>query len=91
MPATDKFPAIPQGFANIGPATRAEAVTPSDVDELASYSRSLWVGGAGNVNVVMSDGTTVLISGVAAGTLLPIRVKQVKNTSTTATLMVSFS
>ena len=93
MPVTakDKFSTIPQGFTNIGPATRAEAVTPSDVDELAAYSRSLWIGGAGNITVVMSDGTSILISGIAAGTLLPIRVKQVKNTGTTATLIVAFS
>jgi hypothetical protein len=37
----------------------------------------------------MSDGVAVLLSGIAAGTLLPIRCTRVKSTGTTATLIVN--
>jgi hypothetical protein len=33
----------------------------------------------------------VLFSGIAAGTLLPLRVSRVRSTSTTATLIVAIS
>lgn len=71
------------------PATRAAAVTPSDGVDLTSAARALWVGGAGNVSLITTGGDTVTISGVAAGTLLPIRAARVRSTSTTATLIVA--
>ena len=73
------------------PATHAEAVTPSDSAELTNVTRALYVGGAGNVVVVMHGGETVTFTGVPAGAILPIRVKQVKSTSTTATSIVGLS
>jgi len=73
------------------PAEHAEAVTPSDSTDLTVVSRALWIGGAGNISVVMVSGATVTISGIAAGTILPIRVSRVRSTSTTATLIVAFS
>lgn len=85
MPAVEKF--ITKEVD--APARNAEAVTPHDTDELATVSRALWVGGAGNVSVLMAGGETVTISGVAAGTLLPIQVRRVNATNTTATLMVA--
>ena len=89
MPATDNQSTLFKGLDS--PATSGEAVTPSDSTDLTTVSRALWVGGAGNINVIMSDGTTLLFSGVAAGTLLPLRVSRVKSTSTTATLIVAIS
>ena len=73
------------------PARRAEAVTPHDTNELTLVSRGLWVGGAGNVAVVMAEGDEVTFVGVSAGTLLPFCVKQVKATGTTATNIVAVS
>lgn len=67
----------------------AAAVTPSDSAALTQITRGLWVGGGGNVNVEMSNGDTVLFSGVAAGSLLPLRVRRVLATSTTATFIVA--
>lgn len=75
---------------NAAPAMGAAVVTPNDSTDLTvSPTRSLWIGGAGNVNVDMADGTTVLFSGISAGTLLPVQVKRVRATSTTATLIVA--
>jgi hypothetical protein len=49
----------------------------------------LYVGGAGNLNVVTEGGTTVLLSGVPAGTVLRLRVRRVLVASTTATLITA--
>ena len=65
------------------------AVTPHDTNELAHTTMALWVGGAGNVSVVDAKGNTVTITGVAAGTRLPISVNKVRATGTTATNIVA--
>jgi len=71
------------------PASNGEAVSTSDVYELTYVSRGLYVGGAGDVAVVLKGGQTLVFSGVPAGTILPVRAKQVKATGTTATLILS--
>jgi hypothetical protein len=72
------------------PAYHAAAVTPSDANDLGYVTRGLYVGGAGNVVVIMGDfSSTVTFSGVPAGTMLPIAVSRVKATNTTATNIVA--
>jgi hypothetical protein len=66
--------------------SRAAAVTPSDTTEI--YASALFVGGAGNVAVVTEGGDTVVFSGVQAGSMLVLRIRQVRSTSTTATNIV---
>lgn len=63
------------------------AVTPNDTTILQGI-RALWVGGAGNVAVRTIQGTTVTISGIVAGTLIPIEVDIILATGTTATLIL---
>lgn len=77
--------------SRVDPARNAIAVSPSDTIALASPSRALYVGGSGNVAVILAeDGANpVTFAGVLAGTLLPIAVTQVMNTGTTATLILS--
>ena len=80
---------------NIGPYNRADAVTKSDTVNLP-YSLStgyrltdaLYVGGAGIVVAVMQDDTAVQFTCVA-GQVLPVAMKRVNSTTTTATLMVA--
>jgi len=62
---------------------RAAAVTPADGTELEASA--LYVGGAGNVSVVTEGGDTVTFSNVQTGSILVLRVRQVRATSTTAT------
>jgi hypothetical protein len=71
------------------PATKAVAVTPSDTTTIGGC-RGLWVGGAGALTLDFADsqGTNIVISGVPAGTLLPIAPLRVK-AATTATLIVA--
>jgi hypothetical protein len=72
-------------------ASQLRAVTPTDNALLANGPcRALWVGGAGNIAVIAcGDTTAVTISGVVAGTVLPIKAKTVMSTNTTATLIVA--
>jgi hypothetical protein len=77
------------GLSMLAPSGDGVVLTKSDTDELAVKSRAIYVGGAGDLNVVMASGTTVLFSAVPAGTILPIQIKQLLSTSTTATLVVA--
>lgn len=69
------------------PATNAAAVVPHDVNALAVPSRALWVGSAGDLVVTMLGGQTVTLAGASG--LLPIRVRQVRATGTTAAAIVA--
>lgn len=77
-----------------GPVVGGFAVTPNNTlvytndGTTPPVTRSLWVGGSGDVAVVTIDDSAITFKGVGAGTLLPIRVKQVKATGTTATDIV---
>lgn len=63
--------------------------TPSDtVDFTQCKYGYLYVGGAGNVSVVTHGGDTVLLQGVLAGSLLPLKIKRVMVTGLTATNLV---
>lgn len=86
MALTDKL----WGFQKhiLGSGTKFAAITKSDTDDIP-LTRAVYVGGAGNVVAVDADGTPTTFSGVAAGTLLPIRVRRINSTDTTATLMVA--
>jgi hypothetical protein len=74
-------------------STGARHVVDVDTDDavdLDDPSDALWVGGAGTLKVNTVGGQTVTISGVAAGTLLPIRVTRVWENGTSATLIQSW-
>jgi hypothetical protein len=72
-----------------GPITRAFAVTPHDSDDLTQTTRGLYVGGAGNVRVILAGDTdAVTLTGLAVGIVHPLRVTRVLSTSTTATSIV---
>jgi hypothetical protein len=72
------------------PGKNAFTVTPSNADDLAVYSRAIYVGNTGNVNVIMAgDATNTLFVGVPSGSTLNVRVKKVWVTGTTATNIVA--
>lgn len=76
----------PPSYSN--PAWQAAVVTPNDSTDLTGV-RGVYVGGGGHLNVLMNgDTATTLFSNVPAGVVLPISVKRVYSTSTTATLIV---
>lgn len=84
-----KNPKRPEGL--IAPGTGVEVVTKSDTVNLGTNSVAIYVGGVGDVTVLMVDGSTATFSAVPTGTLLPIQVQRVNSTGTTASLMVSIN
>jgi len=72
----------------LGSGTKFAAITPHDSTDMA-LTRAVYVGGAGNVVAVDADNTATTFTAVAAGTLLPIRVRRINSTSTTATALVA--
>lgn len=72
-----------------GPATNGASVTPNDNVNLSRLTRAIYVGGAGDLNVDLEDGVTLLFVGIPAGSLLPLRARRIRSTSTTATNVVA--
>jgi hypothetical protein len=91
LPATNNFSST--DAAILAPYTDAVAITPSNTVDLAQVTRALHAHGAGShhdVAVTLAndpDGTSVVLS-IAKGDVLPIRVKRVWVTGTTATTIV---
>jgi hypothetical protein len=72
------------------PARSLRAITPSDSAELDFIPKALWIGGAGSITVQMlEDASTVQLTGCQPGQIIPIRVKKVMATGTTATGIVA--
>jgi hypothetical protein len=71
-------------------AKTAVSITPADSD-LAVPCRALYVGTGGNLRVTTINGNDVTIANVAAGTILPVSVKRVWTTSTTASNIIGLS
>lgn len=65
----------------------AAAVTTSDTNNLSTPS-VVFVGSAGNVRVLTSQGSDVTFTGVLGGSVLPVQVIRVFATNTTATGLV---
>lgn len=71
------------------PALYAGDATPSDSTNLSSIARALYVGTGGNVAAVMPDDSVVTFISVQSGQILPVRVKRVNATNTTASNIVA--
>lgn len=73
----------------VKPAVKGAAVTPSDSTVLLP-TRGLYVGGAGDVAVILAeDDTAVTLTGCSAGLIYPLSVTKVMSTNTTATSIVA--
>jgi len=70
------------------PAGHGFAIVPHDSDELSEVTRALYVGSAGNLALVLASGAAVTLTGVAGGAILPLRVRQVKASNTSAGAIV---
>lgn len=69
-------------------ASDGYSVTPADGADLPDVPRGIWVGGAGDISMVLLSGN-VTLKAVPAGTLLPVRPLRVRSTGTTATDIVA--
>ena len=83
----DKF--SERTVATSDPAYSARSLTPNDILDLNIVSRALYVGGAGDLSGEMLGGQSVVFAGLTAGTIIPIRVRKVKASGTTATEIVA--
>lgn len=73
------------------PLTHIEAVTPSDAVDLLKVSRVLAVTTAGDVGVIMQDGSTDVLPACQPGVWYSARVSRVLVTGTSATGIKSLS
>jgi hypothetical protein len=72
-----------------GPYVTAFAVTKSDDTVFSPPTRALYIGGAGNVAVIMNgDTAAVTFTAPVAGTILPLSVTKVMSTNTSASAIV---
>lgn len=67
-------------------ATNAAAITPGTA---FAATLALYVGGAGNLEVELSSGSTVTLNSVVAGTVYPLSAVNVIAAGTTATGLVA--
>lgn len=72
------------------PAVNGAAITPNDSTPLTQPTRMIYVGGAGDVTVVLlGDSAAITLKAVPIGTVLQVRASVVKATATTATNLVA--
>ena len=83
QPAVPQDPATNTANSSV-PASFGAEVVPSDVNELSHVSRALYVGTGGDVTLVLENGQELPFVGVPGGTIMPLRVRQVNATGTTA-------
>ncbi len=92
MSNTDPF--YGQAPSQIGPYSHAVAITPSDTaPNFTIPFRAIYVGGAGNIKLMSRDtgragGAAVTLTGVQAGTILPVWTIAVLAAGTTATNLI---
>jgi hypothetical protein len=67
------------------------AITASDTTVFTVPAEALWVGTGGDVNIVTPRGSIILLKNVADGTVVPVKAKQVKSTSTTASDLIGLT
>ncbi|MEM6265884.1 MAG: hypothetical protein AAF494_01660 [Pseudomonadota bacterium] len=71
------------------PAESVFAVAPADASEFATSTKALYVGDGGDIVLrAVGDDADVTFVNVPAGAILPVRVKAVRETGTTAANIV---
>lgn len=74
---------------DIGPARGAVAITPHDTNAQPIGLRGIYVGGTGDIVARAVDSSAdVTFKSCPVGLIIPIKAQYIRNTSTTATLLV---
>jgi len=69
------------------PAQKAFSITPDDSTDLALTTRAIYTGKGGTlVCILLDDSAEVTFTNLPAGVVLPVRVRRVKATGTTASM-----
>lgn len=69
--------------------THAASITTDNSNDLPTPAKAIYVGGAGDLTVTTGSGEDVVFKAVPVGTVLPVKIKRVKATGTTATLLLA--
>lgn len=80
---SDNFSNTATGMS--GPANDAFNIIPDDAIDLTQVTRALYTGAGGDISLVMQSGASVSFIAVPAGIILPLRIRKVMATATTAT------
>lgn len=67
-----------------------QTISPSDSSQFVTSTRGVYVGGAGNLDVLSEGGQRVTFIGVLAGMYYPLCIKQVFTTTTATNLVGLF-
>lgn len=86
---TDRFADFQPSLS--GPASTGFAVVPDDAADLPEATRALYVGIGGDLAVTMLSGAELVLTGLADGSLLPLRVIRVRATGTSAGAIVGLA
>lgn len=82
---------ITRHTSGVGSSSKGQIITPGDTaaSNFPHFTRAIYVGGAGDVNVVYPDGSTLVFPACPVGMILPVEAIRVNSTSTTATNLVA--
>ena len=91
MPATDQYAGRDER-AMTTPASGAIDANSgkSDTLELSRVTRAIYTGSGGTMKVTMVNGDIVTLASVPAGTMLPLRIRQLWSSVTTVTDCIGF-
>ncbi|ADO41577.1 spike base protein, RCAP_Rcc01079 family [Ketogulonicigenium vulgare] len=82
----DYFQSMSGGLES--PAAQAVAITTSNTADLSVFPRALYATTAGTVRVTMMEGGAIVTLPILVGVPLPVRVRRVWTTGTTASGIV---
>ena len=79
-------PFVSHETALSSPARNGFSITPNDGIDLSVVCRSLFIGGGGDVSIILAnDSSSVVFKNIPTGSVLPVFAKRVEATLTTAT------
>lgn len=70
------------------PAYDGFAITPSNVANLPTMARGIYVGGAGDIALTTPGNTALTFVGLTAGSILPVMAIKVSSSGTSATFLI---
>jgi hypothetical protein len=77
------MPQNPMSKGSASPHTSGFLITPG-TSEFTDWAREIYVGGAGDLVVVLEDDSELFFQGAVAGSVLPLRAKKVLAESSTS-------
>lgn len=66
------------------PAVDGTMIVPNDSNDLPHVTRAIYIGAAGRISAQLASGATIDLEAVPGGTVLPLRVRKILASGTTA-------